>query len=90
MAGIESVFIRVNPWFRIHAGKPTTTDSLTGLLCSILSRRLMHLDGTSSIVTHDVRPTSFDAAFSAAIKVIAAPALAHLILWVSGERGARE
>jgi hypothetical protein len=63
---------------------------LTGLLGPIFSQRLMHLDGTSSILTNGARPASFDAILSAAIKPVAAPSLAHLILWVSGERRVRE
>jgi hypothetical protein len=67
-----------------------TVDLLTELLCPIVSRRLMHLDGRLSIVTNDARPASFDAFLSAAIKPVATPSLAHLILWVSGERRVRE
>jgi hypothetical protein len=50
----------------------------------------MHLDGTSPILTNDVCPASFDAILSAAIKPVAARSLAHLILWVTGERRVRE
>jgi len=50
----------------------------------------MHLDGTSSSMTNSACPASFDAILSVAIKAIAAPSLAHLILWVSGERRVRE
>jgi hypothetical protein len=50
----------------------------------------MHLDGTSSILTDGVYPMSFNAILSAAIKPVAAPSLANLILWVSGERRVRE
>jgi hypothetical protein len=50
----------------------------------------MHLDGTSSILSNDVRSTSFDAILSVAIKPVDVRTLAHLVLWVSGERRVRE
>jgi len=50
----------------------------------------MHLDGTSSLMTNGACPASLDAILSAAIKPVAVRSLAHLILWVSGERRVRE
>ena len=66
-------------------------DGLTRMIRSVLSRRLMNLNGPSPFVTNRACPAPLDAIFPlAAINAAAKCRLAYLILWVSREQRVRE